>query len=64
MQAIILNGSGFFGRTVHMYPEYFIERPVEHLLGKGIKAEYINHDALGRCLELLPHIKNDKKTKS
>jgi hypothetical protein len=47
-----------------MYPEYFIEHPVERLLGKGIKAEYINHDALGRCLELSLCIKSYKKTKS
>ena len=64
MQAIILNGFGFVGRTVHMYPECFIERPVERLLGKGIKAEYINHGVLGGCLELSPCIKNYKKTKS
>ncbi len=34
-------------------PQYFKERPVERLLGKGIKAEYINDDALGRCLDKL-----------
>ncbi|MCP5003946.1 MAG: IS1634 family transposase, partial [Planctomycetes bacterium] len=33
--------------------EYFRDRPVERLLGKGIKAEYINDDALGRCLDQL-----------
>ena len=50
---MILNGLGFVGRTLHMYPEYFKDRPVERLLGKGIKAEYINDDALGRCLDQL-----------
>jgi len=53
VEAMILNGLGFVGRTLHMYPEYFRDRPVEHLLGKGIKAEYINDDALGRCLDQL-----------
>ncbi len=50
---MILNGLGFVGRTLHMYPQYFKERPVERLIGKGIKAEYINDDALGRCLDKL-----------
>ena len=55
VEAMILNGLGlgFVGRTLHMYPEYFTERPVERLLGKGIKAEHINDDALGRCLDQL-----------
>ena len=53
VEAMILNGLGFVGRTLHMYPEYFAERPVERLIGKGIKAEHINDDALGRCLDQL-----------
>jgi transposase len=50
---MILNGLGFVGRTLHIYPQYFKERPGERLIGKGIKAEYINDDALGRCLDKL-----------
>jgi transposase len=53
VEAMILNGLGFTGRTLHMYPEYFEGKPVERLLGKGIKAEHINDDALGRCLDQL-----------
>tara|TARA_B110000914_G_C15482562_1_gene456419 strand:+ start:93 stop:1700 length:1608 start_codon:yes stop_codon:yes gene_type:complete len=53
VEAMILNGLGFVGRTLHMYPEYFEGRPVERLLGQGIKAEHINDDALGRCLDQL-----------
>jgi hypothetical protein len=34
-----------------MYPEYFADKPVERLLGKGIKAEHINDDALGHCMD-------------
>lgn len=51
--SMLLNGLGFVGRTLHMYPEYFAERPVERLIRKGIKAEHINDDALGRCLDQL-----------
>tara|TARA_R110000772_G_scaffold228799_2_gene339512 strand:- start:15225 stop:16832 length:1608 start_codon:yes stop_codon:yes gene_type:complete len=53
VEAMILNGLGFVGRTLHMYPQYFKERPVERLIGKGVKAEHINDDALGRCLDEL-----------
>ena len=53
VEAMILNGLGFVGRTLHMYPEYFADKPVERLLGEGVKAEYINDDALGRCLDQL-----------
>lgn len=53
VEAMILNGLGFAGRTLHMYPEYFEGKPVERLLGKDIKAEHINDDALGRCLDQL-----------
>jgi len=53
VEAMILNGLGFTGRTLHMYPEYFKGKPVERLLGTGIKAEHINDDALGRCLDQL-----------
>ena len=51
--AMILNGLGFVGRTLHMYPESFADKPVERLIAQGIKAEHINDDALGRCLDAL-----------
>ena len=35
VEAMILNGLGFVGRTLHMYPQYFKERPVERLSVKG-----------------------------
>jgi transposase len=50
---MILNGLGFVSRTLHMYPAYFSDKPVEQLLGAGIKADHINDDTLGRCLDKL-----------
>ncbi len=44
---MILNGINFVCRTLRMYPEYFKDRPVEHILGK------IFNDALDRCLDQL-----------
>jgi transposase len=40
--AMILNGLGFVSRTLHMVPDYFSEKPVERLIGPGIKAAHIN----------------------
>jgi len=51
--AMILNGLGFTGRTMHMYSEYFEDKPLSRLIGDGINAEHINDDALGRCLDAL-----------
>jgi transposase len=51
--AMLLNGLGFTGRTLHMYSEYFESKPLDRLLGEGICADDINDDALGRCLDAL-----------
>ena len=51
--AMILNGLGFVSRTLHMYPEYFSEKPTERLLGKGILPCHINEDVMGRFLDSL-----------
>ena len=51
--AMLLNGLGFTGRTLHMYSVFFDDKPVFHLIGEGIDASHINDDALGRCLDAL-----------
>jgi len=51
--AMLLNGLGFVGRTLHMYPQYFESKPLERLLGHGIDSSHINDDVLGRCLDKL-----------
>lgn len=51
--AMILNGLGFVSRTLHMYPEYFSEKPTEHLLGEGILPSHINESVMGRFLDSL-----------
>lgn len=51
--AMVLNGLGFTGMTLHMYSEYFKDKPLNKLLGEGVLAEHINDDALGRCLDSL-----------
>src|ERR1700693_1243177 len=50
---MILNGLGFSNRQLYLVPQYFANKPVEHLLGAGIKAEMLNDDCLGRTLDWL-----------
>ncbi len=51
--AMMINGLGFTGRTLHMYSEYFSDKPLDRLIAPNIKADAINDDALGRCLDAL-----------
>lgn len=37
--AMILNGLGFSNRQLYLVPQFFANKPVEHLLGKGITAD-------------------------
>ena len=49
--AMILNGLGFSNRQLYLVPQYFENKPVEHLLGEGITADMLNDDCLGRTLD-------------
>src|SRR5229473_1690290 len=51
--AMILNGLGFSNRQLYLVPQYFANKPVEHLLGAGISAQMLNDDCLGRTLDWL-----------
>jgi len=49
--AMVLNGLGFSNRQLYLIPQFFQNKPVEQLLGEGIKAEDLNDDCLGRTLD-------------
>ncbi len=51
--ALVLNGLGFSNRRLYLVPQFFADKPVEHLLGAGILAEDLNDDCLGRTLDWL-----------
>lgn len=53
VKAMILNGLGFVSAPLYLFSEFFAGKPVEHLLGPGIKAEHLNDDRLGRVLDEL-----------
>src|SRR5215469_18862195 len=37
--AMVLNGLGFSNRQLYLVPQFFANKPVEHLLGEGITAD-------------------------
>jgi transposase len=51
--AMVLNGLGWSLRQLYLVPQFFANKPVEHLLGAGIRAEMLNDDCLGRTLDWL-----------
>ncbi len=53
VKAMILNGLGFVSSPLYMFPEFFEDKACEHLIGKGVKAEYLNDDKLGRVMDKL-----------
>lgn len=53
VKAMILNGLGFVSAPLYMFSKFFESRACEHLIGEGIKAEYLNDDKLGRTMDKL-----------
>lgn len=53
VKAMILNGLGFVSGALYMFPKYFEGKACEHLIGEGVKPEYLNDDRLGRVLDQL-----------
>src|SRR5262245_40526296 len=51
--AMVLNGLGFSNRQLYLVSQFFADKPVEHLLGPGIRAADLNDDCLGRTLDWL-----------
>src|SRR5215471_17387532 len=49
--AMVLNGLGFSNRQLYLVPQFFADKPIEHLLGPGIVAAELNDDCLGRTLD-------------
>lgn len=49
--ALVLNGLGFSNRRLYLVPQFFENKPVQRLLGDGVKACDLNDDCLGRTLD-------------
>jgi transposase len=52
-QVMVLNALGLSGRALYLMPEYMHNKPVDLLVGAGLKAEDFNDDTLGRALDEL-----------
>lgn len=50
-KSLVLNGLGFTERTLYMVSNFFSDKPIETLLGAGIKSEHLNDSVLGRGLD-------------
>ena len=53
VKAMILNGLGFVSAPLYMFSKFFESRACEHLIGEGVKPEYLNDDKLGRTMDKL-----------
>ncbi len=53
LEAMILNGLGFVNKRLYLISHFFEDKPIELLLGPGLKAEHFNDDRLGRALDQL-----------
>ena len=51
IKAMILNGLGFTQNPIYLTPKFFADKPIELLIGEGVKPEHLNDDALGRTLD-------------
>jgi|GEM_PF-3399028 len=55
---MILHALGFSGRALYFTPDFFRNRPVDLLIGDGIKPDNLHDDCLGTALDaLLYHAK-------
>jgi transposase len=53
LKAMVINGLGFANRRLYLTSHFFTNKPLERLIGMGIKAEHLNDDALGRALDAI-----------
>ena len=53
LKAMVLNGLGFVGQRLYLFPSFFENLPVDKLLGEGIVAADLNDDVLGRTFDAI-----------
>jgi transposase len=52
-KAMILNGLGYVGQRLYLFPEYYEKVPVSRLIGGDIQASDLNDDVLGATLDAI-----------
>lgn len=53
VKAMILNAMGFVSAPLYLFQEFFVGKATELLLGRGIRAEHLHDDKLGKVLDKL-----------
>jgi len=53
VKAMILNALGLFSSPLYLFSKFFEGKAIEHLIGQGVKSDYLNDDRLGRVLDKL-----------
>ena len=53
VQAMILNALGFSGHALYLTPRFYKSRPVEVLVGSGLRARDLNDSSLGTALDAI-----------
>jgi transposase len=53
VKAMILNCMGLLTDPLYLFSDFFIGKATEHLIGTGVKAEYLNDSRLGRVMDQL-----------
>jgi transposase len=51
VKAMIINCMGFITAPLYLFDEFFEGKATEHLIGPGVKAEYLNDSRIGRVLD-------------
>ena len=51
LKAMVLNGLGFVNQRLYLLPHFFEGKPVEQLLGEGVRTSDLNDDVMGRALD-------------
>ena len=50
---MIINGLGFIGQRLYLFPEFCEKLPVERLIKEGIKPSDLNEHVFGRTLDAI-----------
>lgn len=53
VKAMILNCMGFLTSPLYLFNQFFMGKATEHLIGAGVKPEYLNESRLGRVMDQL-----------
>lgn len=52
-KAMILNGLGFVGQRLYLFPQYYEKVPVGRLIREGLQASDLNDDVIGSALDAI-----------